>query len=209
MSEQQDEKYPLELSLKGSNTVYVGCEFRSCRQNYAICLNIIKAVKEKRRKPEEECCSEIKRDICPALKMRKEEVEAGYALYYKPRAPAPVIEKKDNTSFFSNSDFSKSDPSYQRGWSHAGSVIRGDKKDSVPKARLAQKSESVVVERLEPKSQSQNAMSFSDAISSAMKSEIEGEGIRPKKKAKAITSPVKSESLLERARRLREEREAG
>ncbi|MBE0438019.1 MAG: hypothetical protein IBX56_19750 [Methylomicrobium sp.] len=207
MSEQQDEKYPLELSLKGSNTIYVGCEFRSCRQNYAICLNIIKAVKEKRRKPEEECCSEIKRGICPALKMRKEEVEAGYALYYKPRAPAPVIEKKGNTSFFSNSNFSKSDPSYQRGWNHAGSVIRGDKKDSVSKVRLTQKSESVVIERLAPKSQ--NAMSFSDAISSAMKSEIEDKVARPEKKTKAAAPPEKSESLLEKARRMREEREAG
>ena len=57
------EIYPLEASLGGNNTVYIACEHRGCRQNYAICLNILKAYQEGRRKPDDYCSSEIGRNL--------------------------------------------------------------------------------------------------------------------------------------------------
>jgi len=207
---EQEEKHPLEFSLKGNNTIYVGCEFRAFRQNYAICLNVIKAYEEGRRKLEEECCSEIKRGVCPALAMRKEEVEAGYALHYKPRAPAPEV-KKEEKVIFQSSNYTQKDPNYQRGWNHAGSVINGAKNKSiksVPIAPLAQNKRFTA--DVEARVKSDN-LSFSDAISSAIKSEI-GDTKNQQKQKELVEkeikeTPIKQESLLEKARRLREQKE--
>jgi hypothetical protein len=78
-----------EVSLKSSamanNMQELDCDTRESKVKYMICLNILKALKEKRLSGFESCVVKIKKGDCPALKMRKEEIEKGEPIYFQPR----------------------------------------------------------------------------------------------------------------------------
>lgn len=84
-----DEIYPPEKSMGGTNMKVIRCEYLEAASNYAVCLHRINA-REKGSAPEsvigERCVRAIDNKSCPALAMKKEEAEAGRALYYVNRA---------------------------------------------------------------------------------------------------------------------------
>jgi len=119
-------QYPLEYSMRGDNTLYIGCESRGARQNYAICLNVIKAQNEGRRKQEDYCYKEIKCKSCQALKMRQEEMDAGYALHYAPRKKVEVKPQSQQSGIMPASS-AKDSEGYRRGFEYAGKMMGKDK----------------------------------------------------------------------------------
>lgn len=190
MSE-EEKTHPVEHSMRGDNTVYIGCDHRGCRQNYAICLNIIKAVDEKRRGGELDCTREVKSKVCPALKMRQEEQDAGHALYYRPRAvPAPVQRKAVFES--KTPDHIRRSASYKNAWDRTGDIINGVK-SSIPTRRSVKSAPM----KIKPLKQIEKADSsdFSAAISAAIKDEIENP-----------EPDTKKESALDRMKRIKKEK---
>ncbi|MBW2710041.1 MAG: hypothetical protein JRD04_12410 [Deltaproteobacteria bacterium] len=187
-------EYPLEYSLRGDNTIYVACESVGRRCNYAICTNILKAMDEGRRKPEDPCSREIKSNQCEAKVMRAEEVEAGYAVHYTPRVdnPKPVdIDKprKDPLLVDRNSE------GFKRGYM---AVVASTSKK--PKTKISNKGSGFTPIKMPVKKASvkpDDIQDFSSAISQEMKEEI----VAPKQEK--VIQPVKKESALERARRIR------
>lgn len=185
--------YPVEHSLRGDNTVYVPCEFRARQQNYAICLNVIKGYDEKRRKEDDICCSEIKKKICPALKMREEELAAGHTLYYVPRIKVTVAPIDENRAYVTP-EYLKCTDSYQRGYSHAGNVIHG-KTETVVKIKRP-----IVVASVVKKAE------FDNGDMASIVSQMAREHVAKAVEVKEVVDVVKTESVLERARRIRESR---
>ena len=180
------EIYPLEASLGGNNTVYIACEHRGCRQNYAICLNILKAYQEGRRKPDDYCSSEIGRNLCQAKKMRAEEEAAGHALYFKPRAKVEVKAPEAPKSYIVPSSI-KSSEGYKRGYSHAGAVLGKKDKPAPIKSTPA------------PKPVAPKVMDMGDVVSQMAREHAAGV------KADPIPPKPREETMLEKARRLREQ----
>jgi hypothetical protein len=185
-----EQVYSLEDSLKGNNTVYIPCEFRQCRQNYAICLNIHKAYKEGRRKPDDYCTTEIAKGICPALKMRQEEIEAGHALYYIPRKEV-VVPERPKTYIVPVSV--KDSPGYKRGYDAAGDTLTGK---TPVKQRTVQPIQP-------PKPKKLEAMDMAGVVSQMAKEHSE-KTVENVKSVVTLSEP-KVESMLEKARRIREE----
>jgi len=189
-------EYPLNFSLRGDNTVYIGCEHRGCRQNYAICMNIHKAKDEGRRKPQDQCSKEIDAGQCQAAVMRQEEIAAGHAIHYKPRESATPVDpdlsiKKDPMMIDRNS------PGFKRGWNNVGIVKNGGSKSSQIKRKPTPVKNKLVSEPVD-------VSDFSSAVSQAMKTEVVKSEIEV-----TPDQPVHKESALERARRLRAERQKG
>lgn len=191
--------YPIEKSLGGDNTTYVACEYRDRQQNYAICLNVIKAYDEKRRKSDDVCCSEIKKMICPALKMRQEELLAGHTLYYTPRKKVEVVAKAVE-GVFVTPDHIKRTESYQRGWNHAGSVIN-NKADSTITSKRS-------VKALEPKPVVKKVESVIDGSMASVVSQMARDHAAGVVEAKKEVTETRPETMLEKARRIREQRGA-
>ena len=184
--EHQTEHFPLDHSLKGNNTIYVACDHRGAQQNYAICLNVNKAYDEGRRAPEDYCSKEIKNGKCYASHMRQEELAAGHTLYYKPRK---VVEVKpvEPKAYIVPIGADKTD-GYKRGWSHAGAVL-GKKETDVPKA----------IQRPKPvAAKPKNEPMDMAAVVSMMAKEAAT--------APAVVAEPKPESMLEKARRIREQK---
>lgn len=83
-----DEVYPVEASESGDNAYYLrGCEaIGSGRPNYASCLAKCKARKTGRLDERySDCSAAIGNKRCPALAMRKEELDKGVAIYFVSR----------------------------------------------------------------------------------------------------------------------------
>lgn len=186
--EQQQEHYPIDHSLLGNNTVYIKCEFRGAHQNYAICLNVNKAQDEGRRTPDDYCFKDIKDGRCYAAKMREEELAAGHTLYYKPRVkidvpPAPKTYTVPSTV--------KASSGYKRGFEHAGSVL-GKESAPTPKVIKPVASKSPVIVK------NDDVMDLGALVSQMAKDH------QDVPKQEVVEAPA--ESMLEKARRIREQR---
>lgn len=80
---QDDEVYPATVSAGGNNAYYLtGCELVGHRPSYCVCLNKIKAYERDRTLRGLQCESEIRDKVCPAIKMRDQELAAGKALFF-------------------------------------------------------------------------------------------------------------------------------
>jgi len=78
-----DEIYPVEASLWGTNAYHFSCTVRAGTQANCICANKLKAFDEKRFGGIlEECHDAIRVGTCPARAMRREEELAGKAIYF-------------------------------------------------------------------------------------------------------------------------------
>ncbi len=75
-------EYPVELSRSPQNTIYHYCDVYQGRSSYAACLHFLDANIEGRGYLRPDCEVAVKKGICPAVKMRKRELQAGRALYY-------------------------------------------------------------------------------------------------------------------------------
>lgn len=81
-------RYGLERSEHGSNAFYLsGCDIAGQTVAYCVCLKRI-AMHKKRQVygGAQNCCDAIERNGCKADKMRRQETEAGHALFYIERA---------------------------------------------------------------------------------------------------------------------------
>lgn len=86
-----DDIQPVKASEGGKNSHIIACETIGQRRYYAVCLKLIN------EKPSQalqsiysDCFAAINKRTCPALKMQKEEIAAGHALYFRERTAEPV-----------------------------------------------------------------------------------------------------------------------
>lgn len=117
---------PPEASRSGKNATYIGCEVRHARQNYGVCLFVIKAHDENTLDQNmKDCARAITGGYCQAETMRQKEKEAGRALFYKEREikVAVVADKPEQASRPVN----KNSPSYIRGWN----AVSGKTKNAI------------------------------------------------------------------------------
>jgi hypothetical protein len=120
MSE-NDEIIPVEKSVGNGNAHIFYCAFHESRRYYGTCCHLIESAKAGRLEGDEQSCSSAIRrgeGVCEALRMRREELEKGQAIYFverlgtpdRPRVPA--TERSTRTLGGS--------ASYQRGWARVG-----------------------------------------------------------------------------------------
>lgn len=117
--------HPLGASKRGDNTLYIGCDSNpgvSFRSSYAVCLNMIALRRADKRTNEDLCSRPIDKGECPALKMQREEEEAGHALYYLPRKPAAIPDRPEKSTFIDEADI-KDWAAYARGWNAVGTSL--------------------------------------------------------------------------------------
>jgi len=83
-----EENLPVEASKSGDNAHYISCEEYGGYRAYAVCLHVIEAYqKGSPRWQDPECNFAITKKTCPAMELRKQELEAGRALFYRQRSP--------------------------------------------------------------------------------------------------------------------------
>lgn len=82
-----NEKLPIELSADGKRNAYSHpCNVMGYRANFAVCIHLMEKRKEGRLSAIYSACSAaIGNKRCPAIKMRKEELEKGQAIYFEER----------------------------------------------------------------------------------------------------------------------------
>lgn len=122
---EQVQVYPVDASVGGKNAFYHWCNEMEQSRNYGVCAHLLNAFKEGRLKAEVEergdCAYAMARGRCPAIAMREQELEAGKALYYKPRTnykePVQSASLKDTEG-------------YQRGWDRVGISLRSSSQES-------------------------------------------------------------------------------
>lgn len=87
----------IDLSADGKRNAYaLHCDKTGQRRNYAVCLHLCAERKKGRLSVTySDCSASIGKKECPALKMRKQEIEAGHAIYFEERSVvvAGFIEK--------------------------------------------------------------------------------------------------------------------
>lgn len=90
MTEQLAAQEPIAASACGKRNAFVlNCPRVGHQRHYAVCLNLIDKRKQGRLDVEYATCSAaIGNKACPALGMRKQEKEAGHALFFKERVRA-------------------------------------------------------------------------------------------------------------------------
>lgn len=134
-----EEILPPDASRSGQNATYVPCDIRNARQNYGVCLHIIKAFEEDRLSEScTDCARAINRNECASMKMRKEELKAGRALYFKQRVvPVKVVSDNSENMAESKVKVDKTSPSYIRGWNAAGQKAKTPPSSSVKRSRPA------------------------------------------------------------------------
>lgn len=78
-----DEVYPVAFSAGGINAFTHGCKLAGQRLSYCVCVAKIEAFQRDRQLPPGMSCNnEIRDGDCPAIRMRREEVEKGHAIYF-------------------------------------------------------------------------------------------------------------------------------
>jgi hypothetical protein len=113
------ENLPVETSKSGKNSFYHACPLLNRRASYAVCLHTIDAAEDDRLPETCECSPHIGRGHCDALKMRKQEEEAGRALFFQERKLASASSEKPVTlsEVLITGPSRPNDRSYMRGWS--------------------------------------------------------------------------------------------
>lgn len=81
------EQQPVTASADGQRNAYIhSCDALKQRRHYAVCLHLCSERKGGRLDIiYSDCSALIGKKTCPALKMRKEEIEAGHAIYFEER----------------------------------------------------------------------------------------------------------------------------
>lgn len=135
------EKIPLRVSMGGDNAYYFWCELHEGQRAYGVCLSLMKAYKDGNLVADsadiyDSCAAAFKRSKCPAMKMRKEEVTAGHALFFKQRI-------KRGASFSEAGEskaVDKSSESYKRGWNQ----VDATRKSTIP-LNIKQKADQIEI----------------------------------------------------------------
>lgn len=98
------ENLPIELSADGKRNAYSHpCTIMGYRANFAVCLHLIAKRKEGRLSAiYADCSAAIGKKACPALKMRKEELDKGQAIYFVERQRSGAVINPVSTPTFNN-----------------------------------------------------------------------------------------------------------
>lgn len=105
LEEAREQNHPVDASLGGDNAFYLGhCGVVDHRPPYAMCMKHVADRKEGRLDSRWAACSAaVGNKTCAAIKLRKEELAAGKALYYVPRSRmrelAAEREEESNSRF--------------------------------------------------------------------------------------------------------------
>lgn len=85
----QAEALPISASTcSKTNNYIVTCQEIGQRRHYPVCLNLIEMHKNRQTTSiYSDCMAAISKGKCPALKMRKEEIEADKAIYFHKKEP--------------------------------------------------------------------------------------------------------------------------
>lgn len=112
------EVLPADVSKSGKNSFYHSCPLLNRRASYAVCLHTIDAAEDGRLPETCECNPHIGRGLCDALAMRKQEQEAGRALFFQERKLATASSEKESKprELVINGPTRPNDKSYMRGW---------------------------------------------------------------------------------------------
>jgi len=186
-------KIPVGMSAGGDNSHYVNCDVLGQKKAYAACLHIrvlFDEVQHADKHPYFECFNAIRRGVCPALAMRRQELEAEEALFYKPRPKSPVSVVK----------FNKQDSSYARGWNSVGAKLDHPKLDDLPTLRGVSKPapiqrSKVTGETKKPEKPAIMEMDYSAVVNEMMADSKEEPKSEPKRS-------VTGNSLLDIARKM-------
>jgi len=168
-----NEKIPVGMSAGGDNAYYHNCNHVQHSKAYAACLHINARYKDGSLDKElyNDCATAIRREGCPAVRMRKEEIEKGEALYYKPRKDAKIpIVKIDKSSL-----------SYAKGWNQVGG-----KSDNLPANKPP--TNQIVKPKAEKKEglQARN-VDYSEVINKTIKEQKSPEEEKSSKQTKPLT----------------------
>lgn len=131
--------YPVESSKSGKNAFYHHCDHRGQSASYAVCLHTLDAIDEGRIKEDQftDCQAACKTGMCEARRMRRKELDAGHALYFKERTninPANKRSEKEaqeQALCASSGKYDLTNPSFARGWNQVGSTKSSE--PSIPK----------------------------------------------------------------------------
>lgn len=213
--EEKSESLPIEISMGGKNKHTHWCEPLEQRRHYGACLHAIETlsgVEDSEGTIKEDCARQIGRGTCPAINMRKAEVSAGKALFYK-SSSAVEVPKEYRAD--------KSSPSYVRGFNQ----VPGSKVENLspPKDKIAA---TTSVERVAPKpikkdkKEEFESPDYANLVTDMAKKEGEVTVFAAGDKVGKTTistdeqpatvdvnKPKKGESMLEMAKRLRRAKE--
>jgi hypothetical protein len=129
-------KHKPERSKAGDNGYYHPCDAVGRQRHYGVCLFTLQAFERGQQLNEAPCVKAMQDGTCPAMKMRKEEQQAGEALYFVARE-APTTRHYDTAhqarqqaKIDTNSD------SYQRGrygviWGSSESKHKSQSKSAI------------------------------------------------------------------------------
>ena len=179
-----DEVYPVDASMSGKNTFYLYCDQRGCKQNYGVCRFFIEKKKSGKLPANSfsDCSAAYDKNLCPAKVLHQEEIDAGRALYYAPRAE-PVKIVTDKVVVEKKTSIDRNSASYKRGWSRL---------DGIPSKSKAEKKPEVAKPPAEP-----DKTDFERLVSDLSKEDkIKREGPKPLAvKAEKSEKPVKEEAV--------------
>ena len=211
--------YTPEDSASGLNAHIHWCDVHEQKRYFCICARLVDAWQAGQLASTDElrgdCSSAMDAGRCPAVKMRREELAAGKAIYHIPRAGTldrpglPLGQAK----------IDRSSPSYIAGWNKVGAALRSadtrpvasqPTKTAVSAPRRIAKSEPAIVEmnlgklvtEMTAEEGRKTAVRLAEKPSASISQSAVGKSA-PVQKA----TPKGGESLLEMARRLRAERQ--
>ncbi len=170
------EPLPVAASADGQRNAFIhSCDVLKQRRHYAVCLHLCDERKKGRLDiVYSDCSSLIGKKTCPALKMRKEEMDAGHAIYFEER-------RKIVPGFF---DTAKN--------------LVGEVKSFVGRSVKSLPNKPKPVDLLS----SIDTGTYADAINSAIQApKVETPKVEASKEIPRV-APVAGESLLDMARRL-------
>lgn len=137
--------HPVKMSMSGKNAYYHHCNHRGQAVSYAVCLNTLSAIDERRIKEDQftDCQAACKAGACEARQMRKQELDADRALFFKERTninPANTRSEKeaqDKALAVSSGKYDLTNPSFARGWNQVGSSKQKPVSTPTPKPAVA------------------------------------------------------------------------
>lgn len=177
----RDATIPAEASADGKrNSWIVHCDVVQHAKAYCVCIHLCKQRKEGRLPTQyADCSAAIGKKECPALKMRKEELAEGHAIYFRERPTIGVISEAKAQSLFVPS---------------ANSPVTKPTPVAAKPAPVSSKGRGSVLDRIDDGG-------YAKAISRAIENELKPKAVAPAPKVENVAT-IPGESLLDMARRL-------
>lgn len=174
--------FPVDASRGGDNAFYLPqCSTVQHRPGYCMCLKLIEDRKDGRLSATYAACSAaIGNKTCPALKLRKQEVTTGNALFYVPRAY--IQEQNEIRDAEANEKFGKMYEGHSGKREGRASARKGELNVTAARSNVGKTTMAPV--KKEPKTDDlfSAAPGYSDAITRA----VEAEAKKPEPEVKPV-----------------------